>query len=492
MPADVCLVVEGSYPYITGGVAGWTHQLVTGLPEVSFALVVILPDASFAGEDRYPVPANVVERRHVYLFDEPARTPIREGGAALDSAVLEFHEAPAAARCPLFGTIEQIMRHGRHTAYGLQAARSSWRLLTRLYEARGREVSFLDYFWTWRATHGPIFRLLETDMPQARVYHPLSTGYAGCLAAIAKRRQPCGVLLTEHGIYTRERDIEIAQAEWIYQEPVLGSVYAPDDPFFKAWWRSQYQFLGRLIYDAADRIVTLNDVNRRYQVEAGAPDEKLVHVPNGIDVDRYAPLRRARDWSDRPFRVGLVGRVVPIKDIKTFLRAIQLARHEVPIEAFVLGPTDEDPAYHAECLELVSLLGLEEAVRFRGKVEVHAHLPSLDLNVLTSVSESQPLVLLEGWAAGVPAVTTNVGACREMCEGRSGADALLGPSGLVTPVASPEATASAIVALARDPDRHAAMARAGIERVERFYREEEVFSAYRELYGALAPATRRR
>lgn len=482
MRADVCLVVEGAYPYVTGGVAAWTHQLVTGLPEVSFALCVILPDERFAGQDRYPVPKNVVARSHVTLFDEHKVKRDAEASPELVKAIEQFHAVPAASRCPVFGPLQRLIAKGRQSAYALESARSSWDLITQFYQQRRREVSFLDYFWTWRATHGPLFRLLDAPLPDAAVYHPLSTGYAGALAAIARQRLGCEVLLSEHGIYTRERVIEIAQAEWIFQEPSEGSSYAPRDDFFKTWWRSQYDFLGKLAYDAAGRIVTLNDVNRRFQIEAGAPAEKLVHVPNGVPLEGFCGLRPAHAWKGRPFRVGLVGRVVPIKDIKTFLRAIQLAAHEVPLEAFVIGPTDEDPAYHAECLELTRLLELEGTVTFTGRQQVASVMAGLDLNVLTSVSESQPLVVLEGWASGVPAVTTDVGACREMVEGRAGEDALLGPAGLVTPVATPEATARAIVSLARDPDRHAAMAAAGLERVRRYYRQEQVFSAYRELY----------
>ncbi|MFN3432089.1 MAG: GT4 family glycosyltransferase PelF, partial [Candidatus Sericytochromatia bacterium] len=141
---------------------------------------------------------------------------------------------------------------------------------------------------------------------------------------------------------------------------------------------------------------------------------------------------------------------------------------------------------HAACLELVAQLKLESVVTFTGKVNVKEWLARLDLNVLTSVSESQPLVILEAAAAGVPSVASDVGACRELLEGRTSEDAALGPSGLITPVVSPDATAEAIVALARDPDRHAAMAAAGIERVTRFYHQDAVLRYYRRLYAHLA------
>lgn len=490
MRADVCLVVEGAYPYITGGVANWTHQLVTGLPEVSFALCVIMPDETFVREERYAVPKNVVQRQNVFLFDQLAATPVKDLPNEVLDTLRRFHEAPAASRCPFFGRIDYLLRTARQTAHSLLSARSSWEFLVRLYRERRRQVSFLDYYWSWRSTHGPVFRLFDVPLPDAKVYHPLSTGYAGCLAAIAKNRTGAGMLLTEHGIYTRERAIEIAQADWIYREPQEGSAFVQDDAFFKTWWRNQYDFLGRLAYDAADRIVSLNDVNRRYQLDAGADARKIVHVPNGIDLARFAPARQPRDWRDRPFRVGLVGRVVPIKDVKTFLRAVQLAAPERPLEAFVLGPTDEDPDYYYECQELVRTLGIQRLVTFTGKVDVAQWLGDLDLNVLTSISESQPFSILEGWAAGLPSVSTDVGACREMIDGREGEDALLGPAGLVCPVATPQAIAEAMLTLAADPARHRAMAESGYARLSRFYRLDQLFDAYRGLYAELAPTRR--
>ncbi|MNX32283.1 D-inositol 3-phosphate glycosyltransferase [compost metagenome] len=485
--ADVCFVVEGSYPYVTGGVASWVHQLITNMPDIRFSLLTLLPDASSNWVDKYEVPANVVSRKNVYLFGKMDDDGVRrEASRGLVEAVTSLHDAPPESRCPYFRTVESLMRASGQSATSLLTARSSWRVMQELYKKRQRRVSFLDYFWTWRSIHGPMFRLLEAELPEAAVYHPVSTGYAGFLAGVAKLRHGAGVVLTEHGLYTREREIEIANAEWIYRDPGEGTAYAPYEPFFKGWWSNQYRFLGQLSYDLSDVIVTLHEANKKLQIQAGAPASKMQVVPNGIHPSAFEKARVRRDWGDRPFRVGLIGRVVPIKDVKTYLRAIQIVAQTVPVEAYVLGPTEEDPAYHAECMELVKALKLESTVTFTGKVSLSDWLPKLDLNVLTSVSESQPLVILEASASGIPTVSTDVGACREMLEGKPGDDALLGPSGMVTPVVSPGATAAAIIALARNPERHAEMAQAGIRRVEGFYRQEAVFDTYRALYRSLA------
>lgn len=485
--ADVCLIAEGSYPYITGGVSSWTHQLIRGLPDVRFALVSLVPDLDFAKETRYELPPNVVKRQDIVLFppEEPAAKPAR-CSREWTAAVETMHAVRGAKRCPYFAAVERLMREGGYTAAGLLAARATWDLVQAIYTREGRKASFLDYYWTWRAIHAPLFRVMECSLPDAAVYHAVSTGYAGFAGAIARLRTGAGYMLTEHGLYTREREIEIAQADWIYQPPIRGSSFAPRDGFFHDWWRAKYQFLEKLSYQQADRVLTLHGVNARAQIAAGVPPAKLRVVPNGVRVQPFLAARgRDRSRTDH-LEVALVGRVVPIKDVLTFLRGVHLARLQAPLSAYVLGPLDEDPAYFEECRALVRLLGLEDVVSFPGKVSVPEWMGRVDLVVSTSISESQPLALLEAMAAGVPIVATNVGACREMLEGREGEDALLGPSGLVVPVVTPAAVAEAIVALSGDPARRAAMGQSGIRRVERFYVEERLLAAYQGLYRELA------
>ena len=181
--------------------------------------------------------------------------------------------------------------------------------------------------------------------------------------------------------------------------------------------------------------------------------------------------------------VGLIGRVVPIKDVKTFIRAMRGVISAIPeAEAWVVGPEEEDPEYAQECHNLVLSLGLEGKVKFLGFRRIHELLPSLGMMVLTSISEAQPLVILEAWAAGTPVVSSDVGSCRELIEGAPGEDRELGIAGEVVAIADPQATARAIVELLNNPQRwHAAQA-VGLERVNRFYTETLMLERYRTLY----------
>ncbi len=127
-------------------------------------------------------------------------------------------------------------------------------------------------------------------------------------------------------------------------------------------------------------------------------------------------------------------------------------------------------------------------MKFLGFQKPDEIFPKLGLTVLTSISEALPLVILESFASGVPVVATDVGSCRELIEGRLPEDRALGPAGSVVPIAAPEQTASAIVALLRDPVTWGRARAAGLERVQRFYTRDQMFAAYRGVYGTALEA----
>jgi glycosyltransferase involved in cell wall biosynthesis len=261
-----------------------------------------------------------------------------------------------------------------------------------------------------------------------------------------------------------------------------------------------------MAYVQARNIITLSDVNRVKQIADGAPPEKIEIVPNGValksSVRPPAPPESSAAAGQVPaagdgvvvaspsqrLRVGFVGRVVPIKDLVTFIRACDIALNQVDLEARVIGPAEEDPGYAARCRQLVARLGRTNQIQFVGPMPPDRIYGELDVVVLTSFSEGQPLVILEAYAWGVPVVATEVGACREMIEGRTAEDRAMGPSGFVTRVAAPKETAAALVRLARDVPLRWRMGAAGHQRVTAFYQRHDMLSRYRALYNSLIDA----
>jgi glycosyltransferase involved in cell wall biosynthesis len=174
--------------------------------------------------------------------------------------------------------------------------------------------------------------------------------------------------------------------------------------------------------------------------------------------------------------------------VKTFIRAMRRVLNQMPeAEGWIAGPEDEDPDYAEECRNLAVSLGVAERVKFLGFQKVEELLPKIGLIILSSISEALPLVILEGYAAGVPAVSTDVGSCRQLIEGLDAEDRALGHSGAVVNIADPQALADAALTLLADPVAWRSASAAGIARVERYYTDDLMFAHYRRVYaGALA------
>jgi len=484
---DVCLIVEGAYPFISGGVSSWLHALIRNLPDVTFALVHISDKPDPDRKPKYVLPPNVRTFHEIFIHDVAEQVHRRK--QTMDAATWEqlndFHlslHAQAPKDAPEFTQWLGQTDHAGITDKEFLHSQKGWELITSLYNQSASDKSFVDYFWTYRFTHLPLFALLEAEIPEAKVYHAVSVGYGGFLGALAKLRTGRPLLLTEHGIYVREREIEIAQTEWIYTEKQHEFQLARRMDFFQQWWLDMFRYMTRIAYDQAEKIVTITTVNTRYQLRYGAAPEKLEVIPNGIDTSKLSQVQRLSHQQPE-FNIALIGRVVPIKDIKTYIRAVSIASKVIPeLQAYIIGPVDEDPDYYEECMQLIALLGVQEKIICTGQVQISEYLPKLDVNVLTSLSEGQPLVILEGSCAGIPVIATDVGACRELLMGVTAEDQALGVCGIITPAASPAETANAMIRLWQNPALRQEMSRIGRERVLRYYRQETLYAAYAAMY----------
>jgi len=506
--ADIGLLLEGTFPYVSGGVSSWVNQIIRGFPEYTFALCFIGSRPEDYGDMRYALPDNVVHLETHYLHDGREKPPVisHRGDPAVFKEVRNLHEQfrnPAArSGCPsLIGNILQHRAGGLYREEDFLYSRESWNFIAEQYRAHCTDPSFVDYFWTVRIMHAPLWRLMEVaeNFIPVRAFHTISTGYAGFLGAMLKVMTKRPLLLSEHGIYTKERKIDLFQAEWIRDNRGVLEKDTSEVAYFRHLWVRFFEALGRECYANASRIISLYEANRLRQVQDGAPAERTENIPNGINLPALQKLRANRPASI-PRTVCLIGRVVPIKDIKTFIRAMRTVANRLPdVQAWIAGPEDEDPAYARDCRTLATGLGLADTVKFLGFQKIDELLPKVGLLALSSISEALPLVILEGYAAGVPCVATDVGSCRQLVEGLDADDKALGPSGIVVGIADPQALAHAIIRLLDDDDAWRQAQSAGIARVERYYTQEQMFSRYREVYhsalaesNALPPAAEKR
>lgn len=239
--ADVCLIVEGCYPYIAGGVSSWIDWLIKQQPERRFAVVAVVAN----DEPLTPcceIPANVVVFQNVVLSPR-LRRPTRLREPALRVAQVSeliyrvVGESDPDALDELSVLVNGTSR-SKHPAYKsdgpaavsfeqLLSSRFAWNLVVACYHRLTPHASFPDFFWAWRTLVGGLFAVLTTPIPAARVYHTISTGYAGLIAAHAAIRTGRPAAITEHGIYTNERRIDLLMAEWI-ADTIGPSLSQPD------------------------------------------------------------------------------------------------------------------------------------------------------------------------------------------------------------------------------------------------------------------------
>lgn len=490
--ADICLLLEGTYPYVRGGVSSWVHQLISGLPQYQFYLVFLGGTREAYGQQHYRLPDNVLGLETHFIMEHDSRQPprARTGKAsafAMWQQVLErfniSKQALSTEQLELM--LAELGRRGGLSYEDFLYSESSWQILVELYFEQAENQSFVDFFWTFRNIYTPLFNLVKIarQVPPARMFHSISTGYAGFLGALLKQKQQAPYLLSEHGIYTKERKIDLTQASWIQDRR-----YALDTSIHKKMeqtrqtWISFFEQLGRTAYSSADRITALYQGNQQRQIKDGADAVKTEVIVNGINLARFSQARACRPLAP-PKVVGLIGRVVPIKDIKTFIRAIRVAMNSDPnIQGWIIGPTDEDPTYVKECELLINSLALQQHVKFTGMQNVAEIMPQLGVCMLTSISEAQPLVLLEAMAAGVPCIATDVGSCREIIEGMRPDDKALGRCGYVISIADPNQASSAILKLLNDVQHWQQMSEVGYRRVELYYQEQFMFQRFNQLY----------
>ncbi|HZK57782.1 MAG TPA: GT4 family glycosyltransferase PelF [Clostridia bacterium] len=468
----VCMIAEGSYPYVVGGVSGWLHDIIKLFPNIEFKLIAIITDSTISGKFAYELPDNLTEVHEVYLKDvewigtkgKTKRNFVHLNGKEIEAlrSLIEGEEVD-------WGAIFRIFRERDVSINGILMGPEFLDITKAYYSQRFPEITFTDFLWTLRSIYLPLFFALKCTPPEADLYHCVATGYSGIIGSKALSMYPdARLLISEHGIYTREREAEIIRAKWVY------GVY-------KTIWIEQFRKMSKCAYHFADIVTSLFEQARILQIELGCPEQKTIVTPNGINVKDFteAPMKEP---SDPHINVGAILRITPIKDVKTLINSFYYAYKQQPkLKLWIMGPDDEEPEYAEECRELVEVLQAENIV-FTGKINTRDYIGKMDMTILTSISEGQPLTILESFAVKKPCIATNVGNCCGLIYGEGDG---FGDAGIVVPIMNISEISNAIVKLANNPKLAKQMGENGYNRLISKYRNIDMEEKYKEIYREL-------
>lgn len=464
----ICIVAEGCYPYLVGGVSSWVHSMIKQFPDYQFVILAIVANRSFRGKFKYELPENVIEVHELYLEDYDWTGDLGRHHRAIK---LKNQEYDALKSLLLnqnvdWETLIHLFTEKKFSLNDFLMGEDFFQAVLECYQIRYPEILFSDFLWTMRSMYLPLFHTLQMELPQADLYHCVATGYAGVLGSMAKIKYGCKLLISEHGIYTREREEELIRAKWV-------------EGVYKNIWIEQFRKMSKLAYDQADLVTSLYAHAQELQMELGCPPEKTMITPNGVDEKRFENLKRPDFMEPDKIHIGAILRVTPIKDVKTMLRAFAYAKERVPnLKLWIMGPTDEDEEYARECFEMVELIGTDD-VEFTGRVNVTDYMAGLDMTILTSISEGQPLTILESYAAHKPVIATDVGNCRGLIYGE---DDDFGAAGILTHIMNVAEIADAMVQLAKKKNLRESMGEVGYKRLMRKYRVEDMKKTYSDIY----------
>jgi glycogen(starch) synthase len=284
--------------------------------------------------------------------------------------------------------------------------------------------------------------------------HDWLTGFAG----ISFKHQ------TEKPMITTIHGTEIGRAQGLHN---------PDSFTIDGieWWTT---------YEANKIIVTSGSMKAEIQGHFHLPQEKIEIIPNGIDPEKYnASVDRSAvrgRYGVNPYEklVLCVGRLVPQKGIEYLIRAVPRIVGRFPEAKFIIVG---EGWLRGQLEYIARSTGHQWKLTFTGWIpdqELVALLNSADVLVVPSIYEPFGIVALEGMAAGVPVVASDVGGLAEIVEHER--------TGILAYSRSPESIAWAVERVISDPDHSRWMVKNAREMVQKAYSWEAIAMRTAEVY----------
>jgi sugar transferase (PEP-CTERM/EpsH1 system associated) len=246
----------------------------------------------------------------------------------------------------------------------------------------------------------------------------------------------------------------------------------------------KYQVLRRIFRPLIQRYIALSlDLERYLREQIGVPEQKITHICNGVDTEKFQPAdAQAKTVLPGDFAgagkviIGTVGRMEAVKDQITLVHAFVRLARECPggrdtLRLIMVG----DGALRAPAQSILESAGLAEAAWLPGeRDDVPDLLRAMDVFVLPSLAEGISNTILEAMASGLPIVATDVGGNHELVE--------QGKTGFLVPRADPAALAEAMRLYVDDPDLRRQHGRAARKRSEDEFSLVKMVRRYQDIY----------
>jgi len=242
-----------------------------------------------------------------------------------------------------------------------------------------------------------------------------------------------------------------------------------------------YRRLDLALMRRFDHLIAVSHATKNEMVAAGIPPNLISVIYNAIDTDTWSPRHATSAFREElgldqacPV-IGYVGRIMPEKDLETWLRAAALVAPLYPEAQFVLVGEGRDGVTLGQLQRLATELGIAERLHFPGyRTHLLPVYGSFDIFGLSSRREGLPNSILEAMAVGLPVVTTDVAGTSELV--------LDGQTGYVVPQGDVDHLARAMVTLVADQQLRQRMGQVGRERIEREFSFTQRLQRIEELY----------
>lgn len=269
--------------------------------------------------------------------------------------------------------------------------------------------------------------------------------------------------------------------------PFITTVHSDYRLDFQDNWykRIIYTGLNTFALKRFNNFIAVSDTFKDMLIERGFKEEEIYVVYNGIDLEQEVEYTGREEffkkydinWNGETV-IGIMARLDGVKDHKTFLKAAKKSLDSNPELIFLIAG---EGAEKENLKEYAEELGILEKVYFLGHIkDVYSFLNAIDINTLTSISESFPYAVLEGAYMEKPIISTKVGGLVKLIDN--------GKNGYLVEVGDYEEISNKILELAQNKDKIKEMGKKLYLKVEKYYSSEKMGKDHVEIYKKILKA----